>query len=80
MDTDFLIRFLLWALAFNYVILLVWFAAIVFGHGWVRRLHGRWFHMSDNTFDAIHYGGMALYKVLVLTFNLAPLLALWLVR
>ena len=62
MDTDFLIRFLLWSMAFNYLILLVWFAAIVFGHGWVRRLHGRWFHMSDNTFDAIHYGGMAAYK------------------
>ncbi len=80
MDIDFWIRFLLWSLAANYVILLVWFAAIVFAHGWVRKLHGRWFHMSDNTFDAIHYGGMALYKVLVLTFNLAPLLALWLVR
>ncbi len=80
MDIDFWIRFLLWSLAANYVILLVWFAAIVFAHGWVRRLHGRWFHMSDNTFDAIHYGGMAVYKVGVLIFNLAPLVALCLAR
>ncbi|WP_257387208.1 DUF6868 family protein [Tahibacter caeni] len=31
-------------------------------------------------FDAIHYGGMAVYKIGILLFNLAPLLALHLLR
>lgn len=78
MDTEFAIRLLLWSMLVNYVILFVWFGVIVFAHGWVRRLHGRWFALSDNTFDAIHYGGMAGYKIGILLFNVAPLVALWL--
>ena len=54
--------------------------ALVNARGWMRRLHGRWFKLPDATFDAIHYGGMAAYKIGILLFNLAPLLALWLLR
>ncbi|MGV0991799.1 MAG: DUF6868 family protein [Mycobacterium sp.] len=64
---------LIWSLVFNYVILLVWFAAIVFAHDFVYRLHTRWFAMSRETFDAIHYGGMAVYKIGTLLLNVAPL-------
>ena len=80
MDVDFVIRLLLWSLLVNYVVLFIWFGVFISAHGWLRRLHGRWFTMSDNTFDAVHYGGMAVYKVGVLLFNLAPLVALWLAR
>ncbi len=76
MHVDFLCRFLLWSLAINYAILLVWFLALVVARPWIRRLHGRWFHLSDGAFDAIHYSGMAAYKIGILLFNLAPLLAL----
>ena len=65
---------LIWSLVFNYVILLVWFAAIVFAHDFVYRLHTRWFAMSRETFDAIHYGGMAVYKIGTLLLNVAPLI------
>ncbi|MGV1006513.1 MAG: DUF6868 family protein [Candidatus Nanopelagicales bacterium] len=64
---------LIWSLVVNYVILLVWFAAIVFAHDFVYRLHTRWFAMSRETFDAIHYGGMAVYKIGTLLLNVAPL-------
>jgi hypothetical protein len=40
------------------------------------RLHGRWFRLSEEHFDAIHYAGMAVYKIGVLLFNLAPYFAL----
>ena len=40
----------------------------------------RWFALPDASFDAIHYGGMAAYKIGILLFNLAPLAALWLAR
>lgn len=80
MDTDFLCRFLLWSLAVNYVVLLVWFFAFAFARDGIRRLHGRWFRFSDETFDVIHYAGITAYKIGILLFNLAPLIALWLMR
>lgn len=79
-DTDAVCRFLLWSLAFNYLVLFVWFFAFVFVRDGLRRLHGRWFRLTDATFDAIHYGGMAVYKIGILLFNLAPLVALSLMR
>jgi len=80
MDSDFLCRFLLWSLAFNYAVLLAWLLAFVAARGALRRLHGRWFALPDATFDAIHYAGMAAYKIGILLFNLAPLVALCLAR
>jgi hypothetical protein len=63
-------------LVVNYLILLWWFGVFVFAHGWMYRLHSRWFRISEERFDAIHYGGMAAYKIGILLFNLAPLLTL----
>ena len=79
MNSDFLCRFLLWSLAINYAILMTWFVVFVTARNWLRALHGRWFQLSDTAFDAIHYGGMAVYKIGVLLFNLVPLLALYFV-
>ncbi|MGZ5055092.1 MAG: DUF6868 family protein [Methylobacter sp.] len=42
-------------------------------------LHNRWFSLSAETFDTIHYVGMALYKIGILLLNIAPLIALWLI-
>ncbi|HKY72907.1 MAG TPA: hypothetical protein VJL88_13390 [Nitrospira sp.] len=59
---------LLLSLAINYGILLVWFLVFVFGHEWLRQLHGKWFRLSNEQFDVLHYGGMAVYKIGVLLF------------
>jgi hypothetical protein len=75
MSPESLCHFLLWSLIVNYAILFIWFFVFVFGHDWLRRLHGRWFNLSDSSFDAIHYGGMAIYKIGILLFNLAPFIA-----
>ena len=66
---------LIWSLVFNYVILMVWFIALTVAHDGVYRLHTRWFQLSRETFDAVHYGGMAVYKIGILLLNLAPLVA-----
>jgi hypothetical protein len=68
--------FLLWNLIINYAVLLLWFGVLTFAHDWVYRLHTRWFQLTPQTFDVLHYGAMAIYKIGVLLFNLAPLLAL----
>jgi hypothetical protein len=75
MKIEFARDFLLWSTIINYGILLVWFLAFVFAHDWMRRLHGTWFRLTDEQFDALHYGGMAIYKVGILLFNLTPFLA-----
>ena len=80
MAIDHLGRFLLWSLALNYLVLVAWFAAFVLARPWLRRLHGRWFKLDDATFDALHYGGMTVYKIGILLLNLVPLLALCLLR
>ncbi len=71
--------FLLWCLLLNYSILLVWFLMFWLGHGWMLRLHNAWFRLSNERFDAIHYGCMAVYKVGILLLNLVPYVALRLV-
>ena len=79
MNSDFLCRFLLCSLAINYAILLIWFVVFVTARNGLRALHGRWFRLSDPAFDAIHYGGMAVYNIGILLFNPVPLLALYFV-
>jgi hypothetical protein len=60
----------------NYGILLLWFLVFLLAHDWLQRLHGRWFHLSREQFDALHYGGMSIYKMGILLFNLVPFIAL----
>ena len=77
MDAATLRHFLGWGVVAHYAILLVWFGVFVFARGGLYRLHGRFFpNLTPQAFDAIHYGGMAVYKLLVLAFWLVPWLVL----
>jgi hypothetical protein len=67
---------LAWCAVINYVFLLWWFSAFILAHDWMYRLHRRWFHLSVETFDAIHYGGIGLFKIGILLFNLVPYIAM----
>ena len=68
--------FLLWCTVINYGVLLVWWLFFLLAHDWMYGLHGLWFHLPVEQFDALHYAGMALYKIGILLFNLVPYLAL----
>ena len=76
MNVEFLKGFLLWCLIVNYGILILWFVVFVFARTWLFKLHTRWFRLAPESFDVVHYGGMAIYKIGVLLFNLAPFAAL----
>ena len=67
---------LLWCTGLNYSLLIVWFGVFSLAHGWLYRVHTRWFALSVEAFDTINYAGMAIYKIGVMLFNLVPLLAL----
>jgi hypothetical protein len=79
MSIDFLRRVLLGCAVVNYGILLVWFLVFILARDWLRRFHGRWFRLADEQFDAFHYGGMSVYKIGILLFNLVPFLVLLIV-
>jgi hypothetical protein len=72
-------NFLLWCTVINYGMLLMWFLVFVFTHDRIQRLHGRWFHLSSDQFDALHYAGMAIFKIGIILFNLVPFVALCIV-
>ncbi len=79
MNVEFARNFLLWCAVINYGVLLVWFLFFMFAHDWMQRLHGRWFRISADQFDAIHYAAMAIYKIGILLFNLVPLAVLYII-
>ncbi len=67
---------LLWCTVINYGVLLVWFVVFVFAHDWIQRIHGRWFRLSREQFDALHYAGMGIFKIGIILFNLVPFVVL----
>lgn len=76
MSIEIIRNFLLWCAAINYGVLLVWFLVFVFAHDWIHRLHGKWFHLSRDQFDVVHYAGMSIFKIGIILFNLVPFVVL----
>lgn len=76
MSIEVIRNFLLWCTAINYGVLLVWFLVFVFAHDWIQRLHGKWFHLSRDQFDVVHYAGMSIFKIGIILFNLVPCVVL----
>lgn len=69
--------FLFWSTAMNLGVLLLWFGVFVFAHDWMYRIHSRWFKIPIETFDAVHYLGISIYKIGILLFNFVPWIALY---
>jgi len=76
MSLEGLRSFLLWCAIMNYAVLFLWFFVFILARGSLQRIHGRWFHLTAEQFDALHYSGMAVYKIGVLLFNIIPYIAL----
>ena len=76
MNISLLQNILLDCLLINYGIIVVWFLVFRFGHDWLFGLHGRWFNLSRERFDAVHYAGMTIYKIGILLLILTPYIAL----
>ena len=69
---------LLWCAVINYAVLMIWFLMYLAARGPLCRIWGKWFHLTAEQFDALNFGGMTVYKLGIMLFNLAPLLALYL--
>ncbi len=67
---------LLWCFVINMGLLLWWFVMFTFAHDWIYRFHGKWFRLSVERFDAIHYACIAFFKICIFMFNVVPYIAL----
>jgi hypothetical protein len=76
MNVETLSKFLLWCAIVNYAILIIWFVVFVFARERVYEIHGKWYPISPGQFNAVNYAGAAIYKILILVFNLVPYIAL----
>lgn len=76
MTIEMLSEALLCSTLINMGLLLWWIVFFIFGRGFIYRMHSRWFKLSEEKFDAIHYSGMTFYKVCIFIFNIVPWLAL----
>jgi len=76
MAVEFIRHVLAWCTLINLGILLWWFLFYTLAHEWVYSFHGRWFKLSKEQFDIIQYGGMAVFKIGIILFNLVPYIAL----
>jgi len=65
-----------WCTVLNVGMLAVWSLAFAFARDLVFKVHTRWFRISEERFDEIHYTLMGYYKLAVFLFNLAPYLVL----
>ena len=65
-----------WCSAMNFGVLFVWFLGIILARDWIFRIHSKWFALSKEQFDTIHYAGMAFFKMSIIVFNFVPYLAL----
>ena len=76
MELEAIRAFFAWCSVINIALLLWWAIFLLFAHDWTYRMHSKWFKISAEKFDAIHYAAMAAFKLGVLIFNLVPYFAL----
>ena len=67
---------LAWSSVINIGILIYWALFLCFAHDWVYKMHTKWFNITREQFDVLHYAGMMFFKVAVFMFNIVPYLAL----
>jgi hypothetical protein len=65
-----------WCTLINWGLLIFWWLFIWLARDLVYRVHTKWFKLSSEAFDAMHYAGMGLFKLAVIMLNLVPYLAL----
>jgi len=52
-----------WCSIINMGLLLLWFFIITVTHDWVYKFHTKWFKISVEQFDGIHYAGLTTLNV-----------------
>lgn len=76
MSLETLRAFFFWGAAINLGVLLLSTLGLVFARNWVWRLQSRWFPLREDHFNALVYGYLAVYKIVLIAFFIVPWVAL----
>ena len=78
MDIEMLTKFFMGCTILNLGLLALSFFMVAFGFSaeFVYRIHSKWFPMPRDTFNAVLYLLIGIYKVFIFIFNLVPWLVL----
>jgi len=68
--------FLAWCSVINMGILIFWFLIFSFFRNFIYKIHAKWFKISDENFDILHYQGMMYFKLSLFFFNIVPYIVL----
>ncbi len=80
MDIQTLTTFFMWCTIINGGILVLWTLAFMIAPDLVYRLQSKWFPIPRETFSAIIYSLIGLFKIFFFVFNLVPYLALLIIK
>lgn len=76
MDTEMMTKFFMWCTILNFGFLMFSFLCLVSAGDFVYKTHGKWFPMPRETFNAVLYSFLGVYKIVFLVFNVVPWAAL----
>jgi len=76
MDIDSIRAFFMWCTILNVALLLFSSLMCICAGDWVYQIQSKLFSISKETFNVVIYSFIALYKLLVIVFNLIPYIAL----
>jgi len=65
-----------WSGVLSLGMLLFWWLFFVFAHDLMYKMHGKWFKLSVETFDTVHYAGIVFFKICIFVFIIVPYLAM----
>ena len=69
-------EFLGWCVLIKFGLLLYWSLMLMFARNWVYRMHSRFLPVDVDRFNAIHYAGIAFYKIGIFVFLFVPWIVL----
>jgi hypothetical protein len=76
MDIHTIRSFFLWCTIMNGGLLIISFLMCACARDLIHRIHSTWFPLPKETFTAVIYSLLGVYKIAVIAFNLVPYLAL----
>jgi hypothetical protein len=80
MTQDKVRKILGWCSVINAGLLLLSMAGLMLFHEMAYRIYGEPFGLSVESFNALQYEGLIIYKICILMFNIVPYIALRIVK
>ncbi len=76
MDIQMLQRFFMWCTIINGLLFVISVIICTFAGDWIYRMHGKWYHLSRESFNTAIYSFLGFFKIIFLVFNAVPFIVL----